>query len=167
MSLACLKLALFPRRPQPATAGTIEKSTTAGMGRWAFCQSVYVLTDDALEVESNRSLHLSSVESGTTLGVGFKNENELEAQALPKPVSDLIRDSEGGGDKRHHFKPSNRVIQDAILGLSDGMTVPFALTAGLSSLGNTRLVIIGGAAELCAGAISMGLGAYLAARTEA
>ena len=47
-----------------------------------------------------------------------------------------------------------------IIGLSDGLTVPFALTAGLSSLGSSRLVVTGGLAELCAGAISMGLGGY-------
>ena len=59
------------------------------------------------------------------------------------------------------------MIADCILGLSDGLTVPFALTAGLSSFGNTRIVILGGIAELIAGAISMGLGAYLAACSEA
>jgi VIT1/CCC1 family predicted Fe2+/Mn2+ transporter len=49
---------------------------------------------------------------------------------------------------------------DRIVGLSDGLTVPFALTAGLSGLGSSRLVVTGGLAELCAGAISMGLGGY-------
>ncbi len=51
-----------------------------------------------------------------------------------------------------------RVMSDIIIGLSDGLTVPFALTAGLSSLGNSKLVITGGMAELVSGAISMGLG---------
>ncbi|GME91040.1 unnamed protein product [[Candida] boidinii] len=59
-----------------------------------------------------------------------------------------------------------RVMSDLIIGLSDGLTVPFALTAGLSSLGDTRLVITGGLAELVSGAISMGLGGFLAARSE-
>lgn len=59
-----------------------------------------------------------------------------------------------------------RVISDAIIGLSDGLTVPFALTAGLSALGDTRVVIFGGVAELIAGAISMGLGGYLGAKSE-
>jgi VIT1/CCC1 family predicted Fe2+/Mn2+ transporter len=58
------------------------------------------------------------------------------------------------------------VVRDIIIGFSDGLTVPFALCAGLSSLGNTRLVVVGGLAELFSGAISMGLGAYLAAVTE-
>lgn len=50
---------------------------------------------------------------------------------------------------------------------SDGLTVPFALTAGLSALGSTRVVIYGGFAELIAGGISMGLGGYLGAKSEA
>jgi VIT1/CCC1 family predicted Fe2+/Mn2+ transporter len=63
-------------------------------------------------------------------------------------------------------KITSRVISDAIIGLSDGLTVPFALTAGLSTLGETKVVIYGGLAELFAGAISMGLGGYLAAKSE-
>ena len=59
------------------------------------------------------------------------------------------------------------MISDAIIGLSDGMTVPFALTAGLASLGDARLVVLGGLAELIAGAISMGLGGLLGAKSEA
>jgi hypothetical protein len=65
------------------------------------------------------------------------------------------------------FRVDARVISDATIGLSDGLTVPFALTAGLSALGNTRVVIYGGFAELIAGAISMGLGGYLGAKSEA
>jgi vacuolar iron transporter family protein len=48
----------------------------------------------------------------------------------------------------------------SVIGLSDGLTVPFALTAGLSSLGESRLVVLGGVAELIAGAISMGIGGF-------
>lgn len=54
-----------------------------------------------------------------------------------------------------------------VIGLSDGLTVPFALAAGLSgALSSTRLVVTAGIAEIVAGSISMGLGGYLAARTE-
>lgn len=60
-----------------------------------------------------------------------------------------------------------RVVSDSILGLSDGLTVPFALTAGLTAFGDTRVVILGGLAELVAGAISMGLGGYVGAKSEA
>jgi VIT1/CCC1 family predicted Fe2+/Mn2+ transporter len=63
-------------------------------------------------------------------------------------------------------KVDPRVMSDIVIGLSDGLTVPFALTAGLSSLGDTKLVITGGLAELISGAISMGLGGYLAAKSE-
>ncbi|KAL9054524.1 MAG: hypothetical protein Q9162_004080 [Coniocarpon cinnabarinum] len=62
---------------------------------------------------------------------------------------------------------SARTISDATLGLSDGLTVPFALTAGLSHFNSSRIVIYGGLAELLAGSISMGLGGYLGAKSEA
>ncbi|KAI5309493.1 hypothetical protein KEM55_003128 [Ascosphaera atra] len=60
-----------------------------------------------------------------------------------------------------------RIISDAILGLSDGLTVPFALSAGLSAFGNAEVVVLGSLAELVAGAISMGLGGYVGAKSEA
>lgn len=86
-------------------------------------------------------------------------------------------DIEASGENDHdhgsngHKKESSRIIDgrtvsDAIIGLSDGMTVPFALTAGLSALGDTKVVVFGGLAELIAGAISMGLGGYLGAKSE-
>lgn len=64
-----------------------------------------------------------------------------------------------------HAKHS-QYLEDFVLGFADGLTVPFALTAGLSSLGSPKLVVIGGLAELFSGSISMGLGAYLAAITS-
>ncbi|KAL8689460.1 MAG: hypothetical protein Q9218_004876 [Villophora microphyllina] len=66
-----------------------------------------------------------------------------------------------------NFRPTPRMISDAIIGLADGMTVPFALTAGLSALGNTRIVVLGGVAELVSGMISMGVGGALGAKAEA
>ncbi|TPX07958.1 uncharacterized protein E0L32_010413 [Thyridium curvatum] len=59
-----------------------------------------------------------------------------------------------------------RFLADFTLGFADGLTVPFALTAGLSSLGETETVIYAGMAEICAGSISMGIGGYLSARGE-
>ncbi|KAH8112892.1 VIT family-domain-containing protein [Phellopilus nigrolimitatus] len=53
------------------------------------------------------------------------------------------------GDERHLVDPD--IVRDVVIGLSDGLTVPFALTAGLSSLGESRLVVLGGVAELVAG----------------
>lgn len=52
------------------------------------------------------------------------------------------------------------MASNSIIGLSDGLTVPFALTAGLSSIGSSRIVVLGGVAELIAGAISMGIGGF-------
>ncbi len=57
-------------------------------------------------------------------------------------------------------------LRDAIIGLSDGLTVPFALAAGLSAVASSRIVVTAGLAEIVAGAISMGLGGYLAGRSD-
>jgi len=66
-----------------------------------------------------------------------------------------------------HFTASER-IRDIVIGMSDGLTVPFALAAGLSgAVDSTRVVITAGLAEIAAGSIAMGLGGYLAARTDA
>ena len=65
-----------------------------------------------------------------------------------------------------HFTAPER-IRDVVIGMSDGLTVPFALAAGLSGVGAVSAVIVmAGFAEIAAGAISMGLGGYLAARTD-
>jgi VIT1/CCC1 family predicted Fe2+/Mn2+ transporter len=66
-----------------------------------------------------------------------------------------------------HFTGSE-IIRDVVIGMSDGLTVPFALAAGLSGIANsTAIVITGGLAEIAAGSIAMGLGGYLAARSDA
>jgi VIT1/CCC1 family predicted Fe2+/Mn2+ transporter len=66
-----------------------------------------------------------------------------------------------------HFTGSE-VIRDIVIGMSDGLTVPFALAAGLSGIASsTAIVITGGLAEIAAGAISMGLGGFLAANSDA
>ena len=60
------------------------------------------------------------------------------------------------------------IVRDLILGMSDGLTTPFALAAGLVGASTTNLlVVIGGLAEITAGSISMGLGGYLAAQSQA
>jgi VIT1/CCC1 family predicted Fe2+/Mn2+ transporter len=67
-----------------------------------------------------------------------------------------------------HHTGSGEVIRDMVIGLADGLTVPFALAAGLSgATPDTHLVVIAGLAEIAAGSIAMGLGGYLAARGEA
>src|SRR2546427_10801293 len=63
-----------------------------------------------------------------------------------------------------HFTAGN-FVRDVVIGMSDGLTVPFALAAGLSgAVQNTRLIVGGGLAEVAAGSIATGLGGYLAAR---
>jgi len=65
-----------------------------------------------------------------------------------------------------HFDASE-TVRDVVIGMSDGLTVPFALAAGLSgTVSQTSIVVIAGLAEIAAGSIAMGLGGYLAARTD-
>ena len=93
-------------------------------------------------------------------------DNDRSTKSDDVESQDATSSSEKSAVKKG-FKVDARIISDATIGLSDGLTVPFALTAGLSALGNTRVVIYGGLAELIAGAISMGLGGYLGAKSEA
>jgi VIT1/CCC1 family predicted Fe2+/Mn2+ transporter len=66
-----------------------------------------------------------------------------------------------------HFT-SGEVVRDVVIGMSDGLTVPFALAAGLSgAVDATAIVITAGLAEVAAGSIAMGLGGYLAAKSDA
>jgi VIT1/CCC1 family predicted Fe2+/Mn2+ transporter len=66
------------------------------------------------------------------------------------------------------FRNTNAdLVKDIIIGMSDGLTVPFALTAGLSGILSTNhLIIVSGLSEIVAGCISMGLGGYLAGQSE-
>lgn len=65
-----------------------------------------------------------------------------------------------------HLK-SSETITDIVIGMSDGLTVPFALAAGLSgAVKDVHLIVIAGIAEIAAGSIAMGLGGYLAGKTE-
>lgn len=65
------------------------------------------------------------------------------------------------------FVKQKDLIKDIIIGMSDGLTVPFALAAGLSGIiTSNNLIVVSGLAEIAAGCISMGLGGYLAGETE-
>ncbi|MDB5142326.1 MAG: iron transporter [Mucilaginibacter sp.] len=67
----------------------------------------------------------------------------------------------------HHLKSSD-TIRDIVIGMSDGLTVPFALAAGLSgAVASSGIVVTAGIAEIVAGSIAMGLGGFLAGKTEA
>lgn len=66
-----------------------------------------------------------------------------------------------------HFT-SGELVRDLVIGMADGLTVPFALAAGISgAIDSTHIVVTAGLAEIAAGSIAMGLGGYLAARSDA
>lgn len=68
--------------------------------------------------------------------------------------------------REEHLRSSD-MITDIVIGMADGLTVPFALAAGLSgAVANSSLIVTAGIAEIVAGSIAMGLGGYLAGRTE-
>ena len=109
--------------------------------------------------------HISfDIDSSPTKGrsdpsYGIKNESlvgsPLEDRSDPVIITNL----------EPHFNSSD-IVRDVVIGLSDGLTVPFALAAGLASLDNSQLVVTAGLAEVVAGAISMGLGGYMAGLSE-
>src|SRR6266403_2840133 len=66
-----------------------------------------------------------------------------------------------------HFTATD-VVRDVVIGMSDGLTVPFALAAGLTgAVDSTGIIVTAGLAEIAAGSIAMGLGGYLAAKSDA
>lgn len=77
----------------------------------------------------------------------------------PNPQMSLLQ-------RLRNFKPSPSNIKDAVIGVSDGIVVPFAVAAGLTDYGNAKVVVSGGLAELFAGAISMGLGGLLGSKSD-
>ncbi|KAI8888934.1 DUF125-domain-containing protein [Backusella circina FSU 941] len=99
----------------------------------------------------------------------FDEESTIGSSQEDLAISRIPHREDLKGIREHveeHFDRPE-VVRDFIIGFADGITVPFALAAGLSSLGDTRIVIYGGLAELVSGAISMGLGGYLAAKSDA
>jgi vacuolar iron transporter family protein len=121
---------------------------------------------------SGRPLLLDDSENfdGSTVDGG--SDRDIEAQTpgsystFTGSSGDLDDASVRSSESSSRSRINPRLISDAILGLSDGLTVPFALSAGLSAMGDTKVVVIGGLAELIAGAISMGLGGYVGAKSE-
>jgi VIT1/CCC1 family predicted Fe2+/Mn2+ transporter len=70
-------------------------------------------------------------------------------------------------DHTEQHLESSDLLRDIVIGMSDGLTVPFALAAGLSgAVDSTGIIVIAGIAEIAAGSIAMGLGGYLAGKTE-
>jgi VIT1/CCC1 family predicted Fe2+/Mn2+ transporter len=79
----------------------------------------------------------------------------------------MIKTSVVNGTHQEKHLGSSDFITDIVIGMSDGLTVPFALAAGLSGAVQSNTVIItAGIAEIVAGSIAMGLGGYLAGKTE-
>jgi VIT1/CCC1 family predicted Fe2+/Mn2+ transporter len=84
-------------------------------------------------------------------------------QAQPRYPGENMRPVE---HTEHHFT-ATEAVRDVVIGMSDGLTVPFALAAGLSGAKvGTSVIVLAGLAEIAAGSIAMGLGGYLAARTD-
>ncbi len=88
----------------------------------------------------------------------YTNRTSLEPRNDPMPKIQHIE---------RHFRASN-TIRDIVIGMADGLTVPFALAAGLSgAVASSHLITTAGIAEIAAGSVAMGLGGYLAARGDA
>jgi len=67
----------------------------------------------------------------------------------------------------NNISPGTATVRDIVMGMTDGLTVPFALAAGLSgAMAPTSIIVTAGLAEIAAGSISMGLSGYLSAKTE-
>lgn len=123
-------------------------------------------SNSAVLIDNNNNNNNISNNANQGYGTYDNNNaiNDMESN-IDNVYSDSFLDEK---DENNGFFNSvdPRMISDLIIGLSDGLTVPFALTAGLSSLGDSKVVITGGFAELISGAISMGLGGYLGAKSE-
>lgn len=140
MSLVGLKNFFFHRTVTPVSRTTSQYDWSNGSSQPLLPQ----------KDQSNRSIAApASTDS---------DNGDIESQSVDSKTEKA--------NQKKGFRIDARIISDATIGLSDGLTVPFALTAGLSALGNTKVVIYGGFAELIAGAISMGLGGYLGAKSE-
>ena len=103
-------------------------------------------------------------------GLGALGYTTAMPEISPPPRSPEIAASRHEHAHAHHEQhfDSSQAVRDVVIGLSDGLTVPFALAAGLSgAVSSTHLVVLAGLAEIAAGSIAMGLGGYLAARGDA
>ncbi|KAJ3252061.1 hypothetical protein HK103_001863 [Boothiomyces macroporosus] len=110
-----------------------------------------------------------------TLLQSFPISENSTPETTPQGSSTNIREDQvliihdGVSVCNSHAEPhfgSAEVVRDIIVGLSDGLTVPFALAAGLATLDSSRIVLTAGVAEVVAGSISMALGGFLAGLSE-
>lgn len=119
-------------------------------------------------------------EKAEKLATTYRQEKDLESQSSSKNESTpenslrtLTGESSKGSRVSHTFvqkcrawNPSKEIVYNAILGISDGMTVPFAVTASLAGVADAKIVMLAGLSELIAGAISMGAGGVLGAKND-
>ena len=92
-------------------------------------------------------------------------KSQLRNMAQDFHLHHSIKDTHDHHDEEHFNAPD--VLRDIVIGMADGLTVPFALAAGLSSaVDNNSIIITAGIAEIIAGSIAMGLGGYLSGKTE-
>ena len=121
-----------------------------------------------MRVEVRRALWLPARRcSAQSLPIGGERQVVRKAPGIS---ANLIRRTDryaAHATRRTHFT-AGLFVRDVVIGMADGLTVPFALAAGLSgAVRSTRLIVVGGLAEIAAGSIAMGLGGYLAARGDA
>jgi VIT1/CCC1 family predicted Fe2+/Mn2+ transporter len=96
----------------------------------------------------------------TSMSESAQQNTSIASEPIPPPGNGQVHEEK-------HFE-SSAIVRDIVIGLSDGLTVPFALAAGLSgAVASSRIVVLAGLAEIAAGSIAMGLGGYLAARGDA
>lgn len=157
MALLFLKQKLFPARESkyPSKEQSSTRKTSQDHANSQADKPLLPRTDDEDTIRGDSDQDLES-QRGRSYDTFGRYENRDDSAG---------GNSSNSGTSRARINP--RIVSDAILGLSDGLTVPFALSAGLSALGNTKVVVLGGLAELAAGAISMGLGGYVGAKSEA
>jgi VIT1/CCC1 family predicted Fe2+/Mn2+ transporter len=92
----------------------------------------------------------------------------MQDAALPEPLRDGLPPMPPGPPHEEKHFTQNATIRDLVIGTADGLTVPFALAAALSgAVAANPLIVTAGLAEIAAGCVAMGLGGYLAARTDA
>src|ERR1700727_2249518 len=83
-------------------------------------------------------------------------------------MHDVAHNSHGANPHLETHFQSSESVRDIVIGVSDGLTVPFAPAAGLTgAIASSHIIVLAGLAEIAAGSIAMGLGGYLAARGDA
>lgn len=100
------------------------------------------------------------------IGAGRVSVSDGKTDVTDIPLATTRKPSRRTHTEKH--STAGDAVRDVIIGMSDGLTVPFALAAGISgAIASSHIVVTAGIAELAAGGISMGLGGYLAARSDA